>query len=273
MNNKKASPHRVPIMGSCCLPVVPGPPGPPGLPGPPGPSGPCGKPGAAAKFEDTALCFSYAQLAHLIEQLIILYPTTLLYVFLLGFTAWYVTGYPYQLFKSAEGSFGGLFILEDSGQYQAIPLNAIVAMQFDTGTVYNPAITYLPRPRLAESCDLNIIAAIHDYLPISTEVTMYMGTRVNSIGPVYKNEYGLIVQADAGGIDPAFIPVMNVNLILPTFTSGFAAAAETESVTVSPSAAADLTLVAETAAETETESKTTSDLKRSMPNRVKSTIG
>ena len=205
---------------SYCKCYIPGPPGPPGPPGRIGDRGSAGIRGADADLNNTAICFSYAQLAHLIEQLIVLYPTTLLYVFLTGVNPWYITGYPYQLFKSAEGTYGGLFVLEDSGQYEAIPLNAIAAMQFETGAaVYNPAITYLPKPHLVKGCDLNLIAAIHDYLPVPTEATIYLGSIANSTGPVYKDEYGIIVQANTDGSDPAFIPVMNITAILPTATS------------------------------------------------------
>ncbi len=200
-----------------CSPCIPGPPGPPGYPGRTGPPGPPGPPG---DMNCTTICFYYAQLAHLIEQLITYYPDTTLYVFLNGFTAWYVTGLPYQLYASADASYGGLFILKDGDQYQAAPLNAIVAMQFDTGTVYNPAINYFSKPKFQPGCDTNIITSIHDYVAtITGTFTVYCGTRVYSDGPLYKNEYGIIVQADALGNDPSFIPVMNINLILPPVTA------------------------------------------------------
>jgi hypothetical protein len=203
-----------------------GPPGPPGPPGPRGPAGPAGPPGypgppgPSGSLNKTAISFAYAQLAHLIEQLIVFYPTSLLYVFLTGMNPWYITGYPYQLYKSEEGTFGGLFILNDGGQYEAIPLSAIAALQFDTA-VYNPAITYLSRPLFPPGCDTNEITAIHDYAAtLSGDILFYLGSIAYSTGPIYKNEYGLIVQADAAGNDPAFLPVMNITSILPPAVLG-----------------------------------------------------
>lgn len=210
----------------------PGPPGPPGYPGRPGPPGPPGPPG---NMNYTTTNFYYAQLAHLIEQLIRYYPSTTLYVFLLGFTAWYVTGLPYQLYTSADATYGGVFILKDGDQYEAVPLNAIVAMQFETGAaVYNPAITFLSKPTFQPGYDTNIITSVHDYVStITGTFRVYCGTRVYSDGPLYKNEYGVIVQADASGNDPAFIPILNTNLILPPTTA--AAAASIASVSKSNS--------------------------------------
>lgn len=43
----------------------------------------------------------------------------------------------------------------------------------------------------------------------------YSGSHVYSTGPIYKSNYGLIVQADSLGNDPAFIPTMHINAIYP----------------------------------------------------------
>jgi hypothetical protein len=204
-----------------CSPCYYGPPGPPGSQGPRGIPGIPGVPGAPGSMNDTATCFYYAQLAHLIAQLIEFYPTSLLFVFLNGVNPWYVTGTPYQLYTSTEGTYGGVFILEDAGQFEAIPLTAISAMQFDTGAIYNPAITYLSEPDFPPGCDTNIITAVHDYAATLTgDVLIYTGSVVNSTGPIYKNECGLIVQADALGNDPSFIPVLPITLILPPTAAG-----------------------------------------------------
>lgn len=52
---------------------------------------------------------------------------------------WWVSGAPYQVYKSAEGTYGGLFLLSDGG-YVAFPLSAIAALQFETDT----AVTIRP---------------------------------------------------------------------------------------------------------------------------------
>lgn len=164
---------------------------------------------------DTALCFSYAQLANVIRQIIDFYPTNFITVFLKGFSPSTVTGTPYQLYSSAEGTYGGLFVLLDNGQEEAIPLDAITAIYLGDGSVYNPSITYLPVPQFPAGCDTNLITAIHDYLPLSTDVQMYMGALVQASGSIYKNEYGLLVLSDADGNTPIFVPVLNITTILP----------------------------------------------------------
>ena len=169
--------------------------------------------------ESSAVCFCYAQLAHLLEQLIVLYPGLTLYVFLPGISPWWISGIPYQVYKSAEGTDGGLFLLSGD-EYVAFPLNAIAALQFETGTaVYNPAITYLSKPDFPPGCDTNIVTAIHEYVStLSGEVLFNVGSNIRSTGPIYLNQYGLIVQADENGNDPAFIPVTHITGIAPQVT-------------------------------------------------------
>ena len=44
--------------------------------GPPGPPGPFGPPGRPGSLNDTAVSYTYAQLAHVLAQIIRYYPTT-----------------------------------------------------------------------------------------------------------------------------------------------------------------------------------------------------
>jgi len=166
--------------------------------------------------DSTAICYSYAQLANIINQLIEMYPTNVMSVFTTGFTASTITGTPYQLYSSPEGTYGGVFVLLDGGQQEAIPLNSIAAIYTGDGTVYNSAIKYLPPQTFTPGCDTNIITAIHDYLPVSTNVQMYMGSIINASGVIYKNEYGVLVLSDGLGNTPVFIPVTHVTAVLPT---------------------------------------------------------
>jgi len=176
---------------------------------------------SAPVIESSAICFCYAQLAHLLEQLIVLYPGKTLYVFLPGISPWWISGIPYQVYKSAEGTYGGLFLFNGEGNV-AFPLNAIAALQFETGTaVYNPAITYLPKPDFPPGCDTNIVTAIHEYAStLSGDVLFNIGSNVRSTGPIYLNEYGLIVQADEFGNDPAFLPLTHITGIAPQEVAG-----------------------------------------------------
>ncbi|HEX2985199.1 MAG TPA: DNRLRE domain-containing protein [Caproiciproducens sp.] len=170
---------------------------------------------SSAPAYDSALCFSYAQLAHIIQQIILFYPANTVTVFTKGLTASSVTGTPYKLFSSSVGTYGGIFILLDNGQEQAVPLTAITAIYTGDGTVYNPSFTYLTTPGFTDGCDKDLITAIHDYLPVSTNVSLFTGSNVHATGTVYKNVYGILVLSDAGGNTPVFVPVNLITAILP----------------------------------------------------------
>jgi hypothetical protein len=185
-----------------------------GPPGPPGPFGPPGKPG---NLNDTAAGFVYAQLAHVLKQIILYYPSTIMRAYGNGFTFAGLEGIPIELFSSSEGTYGGLFVVEEEGERGAIPLQSIASVTYTGGVVYNPTITFIPKPFFPAGFDTNIVTAIHDYLPLLTPVTVYMGTVIDVSGIVYKNEYGMLVVADdALGTNPSFIPVTNITGIVPT---------------------------------------------------------
>lgn len=168
---------------------------------------------------NSAICFSYHQLANTISQIIAYYPTDTIKVYTKGNVASSVTGTPYQLYTSSAGTYGGIFILLENGSQQAIPLNSIAAIYTGDGTKYNSSISYLTAPTFPDGCDTNIITAIHDYLPLSTGVQMYMGSNISASGTIYKNEYGILVLSDADGNTPVFVPVMNITAFVPTFSS------------------------------------------------------
>lgn len=205
-------------------PHPPHPPLPPCPRGPAGPAGPPGPRGEPGSMNSSAFCFSYAQLAHVVKQLVSYYPTTVLYAYLTGLSPTYIAGPPYQLYQSSDGTYGALLVLGDETDNVAIPLSAIAALQFESGTAYNPSITYLPKPTFVPGCDTNEITAIHDFVGALTEdVVLDSGSVVSSIGPLYQNKYGLIVQADALGNDPAFIPTFNITAISQTAAAKAAA--------------------------------------------------
>lgn len=167
---------------------------------------------------DSAVNFSYAQLANLISQLITFYPSNVITVFTRGLVASSVTGTPYQLYISSQGTFGAIFILMDNGQQEAIPLTAITAIYTGAGSIYNPGITYLQPPDFEPGYDTDLITAYYEYLPVSTTgVTMYLGSNITASGDIYKNEYGILVLSDADGNTPIFVPVNNINVTLPIF--------------------------------------------------------
>ncbi|MPM75073.1 hypothetical protein SDC9_122064 [bioreactor metagenome] len=106
-----------------------------------------------------------------------------------------------------------------------MPLQSIASITFLGGVAYNLAIAYLPKPIFPAGFDTNIVTAFHDYLPVGTPVSVYMGSVVQVDGIVYKNVYGMLVVADdMTGINPSFIPVTNITGVVPTFASTAAAA-------------------------------------------------
>lgn len=161
----------------------------------------------------SSYCFSMAQLAHIVEQLITLYPASVMSVFTTNLNT--ITGTPYQLYASAT---------ENSGQHIAIPLKAITAIYTGDDTVYNPAISYLiPTAPLPKGCDTDLMTAVYDYLPLLTEVILRMGVTVQASGAIYRNEYGLLVLSDAAGSTPIFVPVFNLATIITDITDASAA--------------------------------------------------
>jgi hypothetical protein len=99
-------------------------------PGPPGPTGPSGLPGS---LNNTATSFTYAQLAHVITQIIQYYPTTVLRSYATGFTFAGLEGTPVELYSSPDGTYGGLFVISESGDIGAMPLQSIVCITLGEG--------------------------------------------------------------------------------------------------------------------------------------------
>lgn len=172
--------------------------------------------------ENSATCFCYAQLAHVIQQIIMFYPTSTITVFTKGLSASSITGTPYQLFASPVATNGAIFIVMDNGQQQAIPINAITAIYTGDGTVYNPSFTYLSSPTFPAGCDTDLVTAYYEYLKDVTDIDIYTGSNIHATGTVYKNEYGVIVLSDGSGNTPVFIPVLPITVMLPASGPSFA---------------------------------------------------
>jgi hypothetical protein len=176
---------------------------------------------SASPQDGTAICFSYAQLAHVINQLITLYPGATMTVYTRGSAAVSLQGNAVELYVSPDATYGTLFILNDAGETGAVPLNAISAIKVGDTAVYDPAITYLPAPEFPTGCDTNLITAYHDYLSVGDNVTVYPGVDIMTSGRVYKNEYGLLVlTTDEIGTKPIFIPVFSITAFTLTETTG-----------------------------------------------------
>ncbi len=196
--------------------------------GPPGPPGPFGPPGRPGSLNDTAVSYTYAQLAHVLAQIIRYYPTTVLRAYATGFTFAGLEGTPVELFSSPDATYGGLFVVNEGGEVGAMPLQSIASITFLNGVPYNLAINYLSKPVFTQGFDTNIVTAIHDYLPLGTTVEVHIGTVIDLAGVVYKNVYGMLVVADDMlGTNPSFVPVTNITGILPTFAGSTGLALKT----------------------------------------------
>lgn len=199
-----------------------GPTGPQGIQGLMGPqgiqglTGPQGIQGPAGSFANTAYCFSIYQLSYVLSQLINLYPENTWTVYMRSI--YYVTGVPNSLYTAPDSTNAGFLILYNGNQYEAIPLLSISAIYVGDGTVYDNSIQYLnPSPLLPIGCDADLLAAMHSYLPISTEVSILLGASVQTSGLVYKNEFGLLVLSDTDGNTPVFV-VPNMIEVITTDT-------------------------------------------------------
>ncbi len=187
---------------------------------------------SSSPASNTAICFSYEQLAHVITQLIQLYPSTVMTFYTTGFNVVGVTGIPIELYASPDASYGTLAVITDAGVNGAVPLNQITAIELPADAIYNQSITYLPTPQFPAGCDKNLITSWHDYLPVSTAATVYTGALISETGVVYRNEYGLLVMADNGtGLHPVFLPVVNITAV--TTTAPAAAPGKTKDVSKS----------------------------------------
>jgi len=181
-----------------------GPAGPQGIQGSAGPQGIQGPAGPQGALGSTSYCFSIAQLAYVLNQLITIYAGNTWSVY--TGSLYTISGAPAGLYISPDGTGAALLILFDGTQYESIPLTAITAFEVGGDTVYVDSISYLPQPSpLPVGCDTDLIAAIYTYLPLLTNVSILLGASISASGLVYKNEYGLLVLSDADGNTPVFI--------------------------------------------------------------------
>lgn len=186
---------------------------------------------SSSPASSTAICFSYAQLANVITQLMQLYPTAVMTFYTAGFSVTGITGTPVELYASPDASYGTLAVLTDGSSYGVVPLNQIVAIGLPAGTIYNQSIRYLPAPQFPAGCDKNLITSWHDYLLPTTPATIYAGSLVSESGVVYRNEYGLLVMADDNtGLNPVFMPVVNIRC----FTTSVPPTAKKDELTANP---------------------------------------
>ncbi len=160
--------------------------------------------------------FCMAQLTHVLQQFLALYPPTVVTIYASNVNL--IIGTPSALTLSPDGTYAGLLILQDNGYRTFVPLNTITAIYSGIDTVYNPNMSFLTAPDFAEGIDKYIVNDIHDSLSVSESICIDLNWNMSVSGIVYKNPYGMIVISDAAGISPMFVPVTgNIASILPNY--------------------------------------------------------
>jgi len=161
---------------------------------------------------DTMYDFQIAQLAHILSQIITLYPANVIRIYVRGLYA--IDGTPTELYSSASGP--GLFITTIDTDIQAMPLNMITGVYLGDASTYNESITYLPAPTILPSgWDTNVITSVQDYLPVGTACSIYFSIGNSKAGEVYKDELGMVVvTTDDTGLEPTFIPATEASIII-----------------------------------------------------------
>lgn len=155
-------------------------------------------------------CFATAQLAHILEQIIAAYSTSTWSVYADTLVSY--SGMPVDLYTAPGASGPGLLRLIDiNSDYELLPLRNIIAIAVGTGTVYDPAFTYLDPPDpLPQDCVADQLAAVYSLFPPGTPVSIRFGPNFSLTATVYRNEFGLLVFAGSEGETPIFVPALSI---------------------------------------------------------------
>ncbi len=181
-----------------------GPQGVPGADGTTGPTGPQGETGAAATMADTTQCFAIRQLANLLEQIAVLYPGTVMTIFVDQLAT--LSGAAVSVYAAPGGNGPGLLIIQNGSNYGYVALNRIAALYLGADSVYNPGIAYLPPPDpYSPGCDTDYILAVQSSLSLGDQISFGAATNTTGEGGVYMNEPGILVLSDESGNTPIFI--------------------------------------------------------------------
>ena len=192
--------------------AVQGPTGPVGPTGPAGPTGPMGDTGPAGTLQGSSYCFSIAQLANLLEQVIALYPGITMTIFAEQLATF--SGIAQEVYTAPAASGPGLLVLDGTGQYLYVNLSKIVAFYLGN-VVYNPAITYLTPPSpLPAGCDTDLILGIQAICPVGQEVAIATALTTSARGTVTISEFGILVLTDGAGNSPVFLPTPPIRYVV-----------------------------------------------------------
>ncbi|SHK88535.1 Collagen triple helix repeat-containing protein, partial [Desulforamulus aeronauticus DSM 10349] len=181
-----------------------GPTGPIGPTGDTGPTGPTGDTGAAGTMADSTGCFAIRQLANLLEQIVVLYPTTTMTLFVEQLAT--LSGVAIEVYTAPSADEPGLLIIQSGSDYGYVSLNRIAAIYLGADSVYDPSITYLTPPDpYSPGCDTDYILAVQSSMSVGDQISFGAAINTTGSGEVYINEPGIMVLSDGLGNTPVFI--------------------------------------------------------------------
>ncbi|MEA4891762.1 MAG: hypothetical protein VB085_04275 [Peptococcaceae bacterium] len=204
-----------------------GPTGPTGPQGETGPTGPQGETGEAGTMADTAGCFAIRQLANLLGQIALLYPSTTTTLFVDQLAT--LSGVAIGVYTAPGGNAPGLLIIQSGSDYGYVSLSRIAAIYLGDGSVYDPSITYLTPPEpYSPGCDTDYILAVQSSMSVGDQLSFGAATNTTGSGEVYINEPGIMVLSDGLGNTPVFIFTPQIRYMVKDSLPSSKASAETE---------------------------------------------
>lgn len=168
--------------------------------------------GSVNAVQASMTCFAMDQLANILQQMIVEYPSTSWSLYLDTFTNYF--GVPVDLYK-ALGANGPwlLRVIDSNNNYVAVSLGHINIIYPGNNTVWNPAFTFLEVPDpMTSGCDTDAILGVINYLPLGIGVNIAMGPNKNASGMVYRNEPGVLVLSDSAGNQPLIVSSLQISM-------------------------------------------------------------
>lgn len=142
---------------------------------------------------DNSRCFALDQFAHVLEQIVTLYPGASVSLFSNRLAT--ITGPINSLYRSPDAGSIPMLLLGD--EPVAFSIDKITVLYFPD-SVYDSSITYLTPPDpFPQNCDTDQIKNIHDYVAVGDSISFTTGPTTSASGDITINEYGILVFADA----------------------------------------------------------------------------
>ncbi len=142
---------------------------------------------------DNSRCFALDQFAHVLEQIVTIYPGASVSIFSNRLAT--ISGTINSLYKAPDAGSIPLLLLGD--EPVAFSIDKITILFFPN-SVYDDSITYLnPSDPFPQNCDTDLLRNIYNYVAVGDNISITAGPTTSASGDVHINEYGIIVLADA----------------------------------------------------------------------------